>query len=67
MVALSFQVCYCWTECIVEFVDPAMNVAPAPVIFRIANENRITAGKDPMGMAASALYIACVDQNANVS
>jgi transcription initiation factor TFIIB len=36
-------------------------------ILRIANENRITAGKDPMGMAASALYIACVDQNADVS
>jgi transcription initiation factor TFIIB len=36
-------------------------------ILRVANENRLTAGKDPMGMAASALYIACVDQNADVS
>jgi transcription initiation factor TFIIB len=36
-------------------------------ILRTANENRLTAGKDPMGMAASALYIACVAQNADVS
>jgi len=36
-------------------------------ILRVANERRLTAGKDPMGMAASALYIACVAQNADVS
>ncbi|MBM3903598.1 MAG: transcription initiation factor IIB [Thaumarchaeota archaeon] len=36
-------------------------------ILRVANEQRLTAGKDPMGMAASALYIACVAQNADVS
>jgi transcription initiation factor TFIIB len=32
-----------------------------------ANDRRITAGKDPMGMAASALYISCMKYNADVS
>ncbi len=36
-------------------------------ILRDANESRLTAGKDPMGMAASALYLACVAHDADVS
>ena len=39
----------------------------ALAILKDANERRITAGKDPMGMAASALYISCQRYNANVS
>jgi transcription initiation factor TFIIB len=36
-------------------------------ILKDANDRRITAGKDPMGMAASALYISCIKYNADVS
>lgn len=36
-------------------------------ILKDANERRITAGKDPMGMAASALYISCIKYQADVS
>ncbi|MEM2159836.1 MAG: transcription initiation factor IIB [Candidatus Nitrosotenuis sp.] len=36
-------------------------------ILQNANDVRLTAGKDPMGMAASALYLACVAHNADVS
>lgn len=39
----------------------------ALLILQDANERRITAGKDPMGMAASALYIACVKYDEDVS
>lgn len=39
----------------------------ALAILQDANERRITAGKDPMGMAASALYISCVKYNVDVS
>lgn len=34
-------------------------------LLRRASEMRISAGKDPMGMAAAALYIACVLENEN--
>jgi transcription initiation factor TFIIB len=34
-------------------------------ILRKAAEMRISAGKDPMGLAAAALYIACVLENGN--
>ncbi|NDB93012.1 MAG: transcription initiation factor IIB, partial [Nitrososphaeria archaeon] len=36
-------------------------------ILKNANDQRITAGKDPMGMAASALYISCVKYDVDVS
>lgn len=36
-------------------------------ILKNANTQRITAGKDPMGMAASALYISCVKYDVDVS
>jgi transcription initiation factor TFIIB len=36
-------------------------------ILKDANDTRLTAGKDPMGMAASALYISCTKCNVNVS
>jgi transcription initiation factor TFIIB len=39
----------------------------ALAILQDANDRRITAGKDPMGMAASALYISCMKHNADVS
>lgn len=39
----------------------------ALAILKDANERRITAGKDPMGMAASALYISCMKYNADIS
>jgi transcription initiation factor TFIIB len=32
-------------------------------ILKEAKTNRVTSGKDPMGMAAAALYIACVQSN----
>lgn len=34
-------------------------------ILRRAEENRTSAGKDPMGLAAAALYVACVMENEN--
>ncbi|MDG6995201.1 MAG: transcription initiation factor IIB [Nitrososphaerota archaeon] len=34
-------------------------------ILRLAEENRSSAGKDPMGLAAAALYVACVMENEN--
>ncbi len=34
-------------------------------ILRKAEEDRTSAGKDPMGLAASALYVACVMENEN--
>jgi len=36
-------------------------------ILKDANDSRITAGKDPMGMAASALYISCVKMDVDIS
>ncbi|MGQ0605593.1 MAG: transcription initiation factor IIB [Candidatus Nitrosotenuis sp.] len=36
-------------------------------ILKEANDSRITAGKDPMGMAASALYISCVKLDVDIS
>ena len=36
-------------------------------ILKDANDQRVTAGKDPMGMAASALYISCVKYDVDVS
>jgi len=36
-------------------------------ILKDANDLKMTAGKDPMGMEASALYISCVKYNADVS
>lgn len=36
-------------------------------ILKDANERRITAGKDPMGMAASALYISCVKYDTSIT
>lgn len=36
-------------------------------ILKNANDQRLTAGKDPMGMAASALYISCVKHDFDVS
>jgi len=36
-------------------------------ILRKAKENNISAGKDPMGLAASALYLSCVKMNENHS
>jgi transcription initiation factor TFIIB len=34
-------------------------------ILRTAEENKISAGKDPMGLAAAALYVACVSNGEN--
>jgi len=34
-------------------------------ILRTAEENKISAGKDPMGLAAAALYVACVTNGEN--
>jgi transcription initiation factor TFIIB len=39
----------------------------ALAILKEANDMRITAGKDPMGMAATALYISCMKYNEDVS
>jgi transcription initiation factor TFIIB len=39
----------------------------ALAILKDANDRRITDGKDPMGMAASALYIACTRYSVDVS
>lgn len=39
----------------------------ALAVLKVANGMRITAGKDPMGMAASALYISCIKYDVNVS
>ncbi|MEM2786550.1 MAG: transcription initiation factor IIB [Candidatus Nitrosotenuis sp.] len=39
----------------------------AQTILKDANDKRITAGKDPMGMAASALYISCLKYNADIT
>ena len=36
-------------------------------ILAIANSMEITAGKDPMGLAAAALYIACLKYDIKVS
>jgi transcription initiation factor TFIIB len=44
-----------------------LRIRGALVILQDANDRRITAGKDPMGMAASALYISCMKHNADVS
>ncbi len=37
----------------------------AAKILRTAEENKISAGKDPMGLAAAALYVACVTNGEN--
>ncbi len=37
----------------------------AAKILRTAEENKISAGKDPMGLAAAALYVACVSNGEN--
>jgi transcription initiation factor TFIIB len=39
----------------------------AIAILREARQKRVSAGKDPMGMAAAALYIACLQNNTKVS
>jgi len=39
----------------------------ALAILKEANDKRVTAGKDPMGMAASALYISCIEHEVDVS
>lgn len=39
----------------------------AMTILRDANSKKITAGKDPMGMAASALYISCIKYNSDIT
>jgi transcription initiation factor TFIIB len=39
----------------------------AIAILREARRKRVVAGKDPMGMAAAALYIACVQHNEKVT
>jgi transcription initiation factor TFIIB len=36
-------------------------------ILRVAKRNRISAGKDPMGMASAALYIACLQNNEKIT
>jgi transcription initiation factor TFIIB len=36
-------------------------------ILRIARQKRFSAGKDPMGMAAAALYIACLQNNEKIT
>jgi len=37
----------------------------AIAILRVARTKRVVAGKDPMGLAAAALYIACLQNNEN--
>ena len=37
----------------------------ATIILRTAEELKISAGKDPMGLAAAALYVACVTNGEN--
>jgi len=39
----------------------------ALTILKNANDSRLTAGKDPMGMAASALYLSCVKYDVDIS
>jgi transcription initiation factor TFIIB len=39
----------------------------AMAILRDARQKRFSAGKDPMGMAAAALYIACLQNNAKIT
>jgi transcription initiation factor TFIIB len=39
----------------------------AIVILRTARQQRFSAGKDPMGMAAAAIYIACVQNNEKIT
>jgi transcription initiation factor TFIIB len=39
----------------------------AIAILRLARQKRFSAGKDPMGMAAAALYIACLQNNEKVT
>ena len=39
----------------------------AIAILREARRKRVVAGKDPMGMAAAALYIACLQNNEKIT
>ena len=39
----------------------------AAKVLKIAQENKESAGKDPMGLAAAALYLACVRNNENMT
>ena len=39
----------------------------AIAILREARQKRFSAGKDPMGLAAAALYIACVQNNERIT
>jgi transcription initiation factor TFIIB len=39
----------------------------AIAILRIARQKRFSVGKDPMGMAAAALYIACIQNNEKIT
>ena len=39
----------------------------AIAILRVARQKRAVAGKDPMGLAAAALYIACLQNNEKVT
>ena len=39
----------------------------AIVILREARRKRVAAGKDPMGMASAALYIACLQHNEKIT
>ena len=36
-------------------------------ILRTAEENKVSAGKDPMGLAAAALYLSCVKNGEDVT
>ena len=39
----------------------------AAKVLKIAQENKESAGKDPMGLAAAALYLACIKNNENMT
>jgi transcription initiation factor TFIIB len=39
----------------------------AIAILRVAKQKRVIAGKDPMGLAAAALYIACLQNNEKIT
>jgi transcription initiation factor TFIIB len=39
----------------------------ASKVLKIAQENKESAGKDPMGLAAAALYLACIKNNENMT
>ncbi len=39
----------------------------AIALLRVARQKRFSSGKDPMGMAAAALYIACMQNNEKIT